>query len=168
MMPTWIFYFFLIELLFVSYFDLMTKKIKNIWSIINLGLFVVFLIFYSDYYPFTLKTFSYSFVFLAVGFLLFLIKIMGPGDTKFLFSFFLITPERIHFDVFQKLLVFTGICAFIFLIFNILKNLKKIYHSLLTKDYVTLKQCFGSKFAFAPVILIAWIWTGVEGDMFAF
>ncbi len=166
MIPLWIFYTLLIELFVVSYLDMTTKRIKNIWAIVNLCFFLLFLFIYQDFYPLELKTFSYSLSFLFVGFVLFLMRIMGAGDTKFLFSFFLVTPENMHFDIYVKLLIFTGICACIFLIFNILKNMKKIYLSLLTRDLVGLKNCFGTKFAFAPVILITWIWIGIEGGYF--
>ncbi len=168
MIPVWIYYFLLIELIVVSYLDLRTKTIKNIWSIINLSFFLIFLFLYKEHYPFVLTSFVYSLSFLLVGFLLFLVKIMGAGDTKYLFSFFLVSPVQLHDEIFNRLLVFTTLCAFIFLIFNVLKNFKKLYLAILTRDLVQLKSCFGTKFAFAPVILISWIWLGLEGGHFAF
>jgi prepilin peptidase CpaA len=168
MMPIWIFYFLLVELLVVAVLDIKTKKIKNAWSILNILLFVLFLFIYPEYYPFEGKTFLISGAFLLVGFILFLLKIMGAGDTKFLFSFFLVIPFYTQDDILSRLLIYTAICAFIFLLFNVTKNIKKLYLSLLTRDTKSLKECFGSKFAFAPVIFISWVWYGLEGGYFGF
>ncbi|MBL7665563.1 MAG: prepilin peptidase [Bacteriovoracaceae bacterium] len=164
-----ILYFFLLaELIWISLLDIKTQKIKNYWSILNIAVFFFLIVFASETYPLKIAMFYYSFGFLFVGFLLFLIKIMGAGDIKYLFSFFLILPLGIHQDMFNRLIVFTGICAFVFLTFNLVKNYKILFSALKEKKYGLIKNCFGTKFAFSPVILITWIWFGVDSGKFGF
>jgi prepilin peptidase CpaA len=102
----------------------------------------------------------YSFVFLLVGFMLFLLRIMGGGDSKFLFTFFLIVPMHLQEKTFEYLLISTVLVGTFVFITNVAKNFDKLKTSLKIGDHQTVKSCFGSKFAFAPVILLAWIWIG--------
>jgi prepilin peptidase CpaA len=160
LIPLPIFLFILLELVFVAWADIRTNKIINLWSILNLIVFFILLFVAPEYYFLRLETFLYSSVFLLVGFVLFLLKIMGGGDSKFLFTFFLIVPLNLHVKLFNYLLVSTVLVGTFVLITNIAKNFDKILMSLRIKDIDGFKSCFGSKFAFAPVILIAWIWLG--------
>lgn len=166
-MSSWIYFLLLIELVVVSYLDITTQKIKNYWSIVNIVIFVFLLIFNNEY-VFHINTFLYAMGFLLVGFVLYLMKIMGAGDTKFMFSFFLVAPLSVHDDVMRRLIIFTGLSAFIFLIFNMVKNIKKIIAALKSQNFFMLKDCFGSKFAFAPVVFLTWLWLGIDGGYFVF
>lgn len=160
MIPLPIYIFILLELIFVAWADVRTNKIVNMWSILNLTFFLIFLLVNPNYYYFKLETFMYSGVFLMVGFIFFLLKIMGAGDSKFLFTFFLIVPLNLHEQTFESLLVSTVLVGTFVFITNVAKNFDKLRISLKIGDVKSIKSCFGTKFAFAPVILIAWIWVG--------
>ena len=155
-MPTTVYLFIFIELLAVSIGDLFTKKIPNAYSILNIFLFVIFLFLFKEYYSPSLKLFLYSLIFLFVGFALFLLRIMGGGDSKYLFSLFLLIPQSMQDVTFYYLLLSTIMIGTSFLLMNIVKNFKRIKNALFTKNYLELKNCFGTKFSFAPVIFVAW------------
>lgn len=159
-MPLPIYLFVLIELIFVAVADIRTNKIVNLWSVLNLIFFLVLVYISPQYYFFKLDTFIYSSVFLLVGFTLFLLRIMGGGDSKFLFTFFLIVPMHLQEKTFEYLLISTVLVGTFVFITNLAKNFDKLKASLKMGDNEAVKSCFGSKFAFAPVILLAWIWVG--------
>ena len=162
MIPLPIYLFVLIELAVVSYGDVKTNKIPNVWSILNIIAFIALLFVAPDFYFFRPETFAFSLAFLAVGFVLFLLKIMGGGDSKFLFSLFLLVPLNLHEKVFYYLLISTVIIGGFLLIQNTLKNFKLIWRAILDGNTREVKSFFGTKFSYAPVILVTWIWIGVE------
>lgn len=157
-----LYFFILIELFVVSFGDFRTRKIPNAWSILNLCLFITFLILLPHYYPFRFDTFLYSLVFLGVGFIFFLMRIMGAGDTKFLFSFFLLVPFKIQSTMLDNLLLCTVYIGITFFLYNLMKNFKNIYLTLSSGYLVGLSRYFGSKFPYAPVILVSWMITGYD------
>lgn len=160
MIPISVYIFLLIELIGVSYIDLKQRKISNYWPIINLLLFIIFLIIFPDQYIFQLSTFIYPVVFLFVGFILFVLKIMGAGDTKYLFSFFLLIPKEIQDHFFVSLLWMTIIIGLSSLLITIAHNLKGIFFAFQTYNLDGVKKIFGQKFPYAPVILLSWVWIG--------
>ncbi len=160
MIPIPIYIFILIELIFVAYGDIKTDKIPNAWSILNLISFILLLILEPNTYHLSLDVFLVSFTFLVVGFVLFLLNIMGGGDSKFLFTFFLLVPESLQDTIFANLLVSTIVVGSIFFITNFIKNLERLIKYFKARDIKGIKRCFGTKFSFAPVILIAWVWLG--------
>ena len=93
-MPLPIYLFLLIELVFVSWIDYTSKKISNYWFFINIGFYLIFLIFIPQFYFFYIDVFWYPIGLLVVGFGLYAIKIVGAGDVKYLFSFFLLVPLK--------------------------------------------------------------------------
>lgn len=157
-----VFIFVLIELIAVSYGDMRTKKIPNFWAILNIIIFIIFLITLPNQYPFVFAMFLHSLAFLGVGFILFLLKIMGGGDSKYLFSFFLLVPLALHAALLNNLLISTTIIGSVFLIRNIIKNYSGIYSNLRIGQFRALKNYFGTKFPFAPVILVSWLFTGYD------
>jgi prepilin peptidase CpaA len=160
MIPIAIYLFILFELLIVSYGDVKTQKIPNLWAIINICAYLILVFILPTHYSFNFSTFIYSIAFLFVGFFLFLIKIMGAGDSKYLFSFFLLIPASLHEVTLQYLLLSTVLIGVFMLINNIFKNFDKIILSLKNKDRAGLRGCFGTKFSYAPVILVTWIMMG--------
>src|SRR5690554_2682257 len=160
MIPLPVYLFVLIELLAVSYGDIKTKKIPNFWSILNLFVFIVLLFVAPHHYSFEWQTFIFSIAFLVVGFALFLLKIMGGGDTKFLFTFFLLLPISMQEETFYYLLLSTLIIGGVFFLYNTLKNFGVIWESFRVGNIQAVKSCYGTKFSFAPVILVAWVWVG--------
>lgn len=168
MIFTPLYFFLLIELIFVSYGDLKYRKISNLWSIVNLAFSLLLFVSYPKLYPFNLSTFQYTFVFIMVGFILFQLKIMGGGDSKYLATFFLLIPYKSQDEVFSYLLISTIFIGVMFFVNNVLKNYDKIMQSIVDKNLEGVKSCFGSKFPFAPVILVSWILVGWELKVFIF
>ena len=162
MIPGEIFSLALIELCTVSFLDLKFRKIKNSWSLLNIALATACFFLYPEVYIFSWDSFQFSCVILLVGFGLFLLKIMGGGDSKFLSTFFLLIPVAAQDLVFSYLLAVTVVIGLGMLIFNTIRNYKKLILSLKTSDIVGVKNCFGTKFPYAPVILLAWILTGYK------
>lgn len=85
---------------------------------------------------------------------------MGGGDSKFLTTFFLIVPLSLQDKVFYNLLLSTIGIGFFFLIQNTINNHEVLIKSIKERNVDGIKSCFGTKFAYAPVILIAWMWLG--------
>ena len=150
------------ELLLVAYYDLKTKKISNYWSIIHIAFYIMLLIVYPQFYEFSWNSLLYSGAILGVGFIFFFLKIAGAGDVKFLSTIFLLIPIDAHDVFFFNLLIGTTIFGSILLVFNTLKNFGKIKNCLMIRDYRELRKCYGTKFAFAPVILLSWILLGFD------
>ena len=165
-MPSTIYIFIFIRLLAVSIGDIFTKKIPNAYAILNICLFFVFLFIFRQHYVPSFQLVMYSLIFLFVGFGLFLLRIMGGGDTKYLFSLFLLIPRSIQDMTFYYLLLSTLMIGTSFLIMNVIKNFGKIRTALMTRNFPELKNCFGTKFSFAPVIFVAWGLVGWKIDMF--
>lgn len=158
----------MIELALVSWGDVRTQKIPNAWSVFNLFAFTLLLLLWPDHYPLQWGTFMYSTVFLLVGFGLFLLRVMGGGDSKFLFSFFLLIPVALQPRALVALLVSTILIGGFLFLTNLGKNHEKIVAYLKTGYIKGIKECFGTKFSFAPVILLAWMWLGWEIGMMSF
>jgi len=157
-----LFLFILIELFFVSFGDIKFRKIKNYWSILNIiGSGFLFILF-PDMYPFGIESFQFTVVFIIVGFALFMMKIMGGGDSKYLASFFLLVPLGLQEQVFYYLLIWTIVIGIFIFIKNVIHNREQLFQSIKNIDTNGVKSCFGSKFAYAPVILITWVYTGWE------
>ena len=159
---TAIYVFLLIELSFISYLDIKYRKIKNFWSILNLLISGFLFIFHEEIYPFELEAFQFGLVFLFPGFLLYMLKIMGGGESKFLANFFILVPFKEQEIVFYYLLIITIIVGLIFFLRSIFMNIEKIVEGFKIGDIKMIKGSFGKKFPFAPVIWLTWIWYGLE------
>lgn len=168
MIPPAIYWFMVLELSVVAWGDIRTKKIPNMWSILNLICFAWLLWLWPEHYPLAWGTLLYSVVFLAVGFVLFLLRIMGGGDSKFLFSFFLLIPVSLQPRALVLLLVSTILIGGFLLLTNLGKHHEKIVAHVKSGYIRGIKQYFGTKFSFAPVILLAWLWLGWEIGMLPF
>ena len=162
MIPWPIYIFIFLELLFVTIGDIKYKKISNLWSILNIFLAIVLFILFPKIYVFGFESFQFSIVFLVVGFLLFLLKIMGGGDSKYLASFFLITPTASQDLIFYFLLISTVIVGMLFFFRNLIEQRLKLIESIKQRDVDGIKSSFGSKFAYAPVIMVTWLLIGVN------
>jgi prepilin peptidase CpaA len=168
MIPVAIYWFLVIELAAVAWGDIRTQKIPNYWSLLNLILFVALLLLWPSHYPLSWSIFLYSAVILFVGFVLFLLRIMGGGDSKFLVSFFLLIPVALQAKTLVSLLLSTVLIGSFMLLTNIARNYEKIVGHLKIGHIGGIKECFGTKFSFAPVILLAWLWVGWDIGMLDF
>lgn len=160
MMPLMVFVFISIQLLFVAYVDFKTSKISNVWLLINFIFFCVLTFVYPQVYVWDISALLFPVAFLLVGFVLFVMNIMGGGDSKYLSSLYLLVPLGFQDTVFLYLLYTTVIVGSSLLLFNALKNFDKIVLLVKVGDVVGIKKIFGKKFTYAPVIFIAWMWFG--------
>lgn len=160
MMPLMVFIFISIQLLVVAYVDFKTSKISNIWLFINFFFFCVLTFVYPQVYVWHINALLFPVAFLLVGFALFVMNIMGGGDSKYLSSLYLLVPLGFQDIVFLYLLYTTVIVGSSLLLFNALKNFDNIVLMVKIGDIVGIKKVFGKKFTYAPVIFIAWMWFG--------
>ena len=155
-----VYLFISIQLLVVAYIDFKSSKISNIWLVINILFFIVLTFVYPAMYMWDLKILLFPVSFLIVGFGLFILNIMGGGDSKYLSSLYLLVPFDFQDTVFLYLLYTTVIVGSSLLLFNALKNFDRIFVMVKLGDVAGIKKIFGKKFTYAPVIFIAWMWFG--------
>ena len=162
-----IYLFLTIQLIAVSYIDFKEKKIPNMWSFINVATFIGFLFIFPDLYSLSFETFVFPITWILVGFVLFALKIMGGGDSKYLATFFLLVPQPYHEEEFLCLAYSTIIVGLYVFAQNIFKNYENIKLAFLHRNLSLIKSVFGTRFSYAPVILISWIWFGwLKREMF--
>ena len=152
----------LIELLIVAVVDLKKKKISNYWLIINIILAAIFHLSLKDTFPLSFELFIFPFGWILGGFLLFLLNIMGAGDSKFLASLFLMVPVEFHMVLFGKLVSSTIIIGIILVSMKVIRDFKVIKAYTLANYWAGAREAIKSRFSYAPVILIAWILFGVD------
>ncbi|MBY0415776.1 MAG: prepilin peptidase [Bdellovibrionales bacterium] len=160
MLPIVVYIFIAIQLLCVAYIDLKTKKIANMWLLINFIFFCVLTAIFPNIYTWSLQVFVFPLAFLFVGFGLFMMNIMGGGDSKYLASLYLLVPLNFQEATFIYLLYATVLVGSTLLLFNLLKNLDIIIIHFKMRNIAGIKRIFGKKFTYAPVIFIAWMWFG--------
>lgn len=156
-MPLTVYIFLLLELLVVTYGDLKYKKIPNYWSLVNIIFFIILHFIWPKSYPFAYQTFFYSAVFILVGFFLFTLKIMGGGDSKYLATSYLLIPSQLQESSLKILLSATILVGGGLLFLNTYKNRNKIKKILESQKFNRLKEVYGKKFPYAPVILLMWM-----------
>jgi prepilin peptidase CpaA len=160
---TKVLYFFLIsELLWVAWIDIQTKKISNIWS--GLHVLLAFILYFLPIttYSFRWEVLIFPIGILVLGFLLYLVNVMGAGDSKYLASLFLIIPLDAQSIFLKKLIISTMMTGGLLLIFQILKKWPVLRAYLWSRYWKGLKETVRSRFSFAPVIGVAWILFGWE------
>ena len=151
-----------VELLLVAWIDFKTQKISNLWPLVNIVIAIILHITLKNYYPLAWETFIFPVGFIVIGFILFLLRIMGAGDSKYLASLFLIVPAEWHFLFFEKLILTTILIGSILLLFRVSKNYAQFKAYFISRYWVGLKELIKSRFSYAPVIFVAWILLGVD------
>ena len=149
-----------IQIFMVAINDVKHRKISNQWMILNIVFFIILLFIAPEHYQLSSETFFYSFTFLIVGFVGYFLRIMGPGDSKYLFSLFLVTPLLWHNSFFSVLLYSTCIIGGFSILTQIVQNHEKIVTYAKSGYAQGFRECLGAKFPYAPVILMAWVWMG--------
>lgn len=150
------------ELLVVSWWDLKNKRISNMWPIINILVALGFYFLRTQEYKFSWEILVFPVGFILVGFALFLLKIMGAGDSKFLASLFLLVPVEFHLMLFEKLVHATVVVGVILLLGNMLKAPAKLRAFLLSGYWQGIRNVMRSHFSYAPVIGLAWVLFGAH------
>lgn len=162
MMLVSIYIFVLLELLVVSYFDVKTRKISNHWSILNLIAFFLLIFFFPEIYRMSWETVFYSICFFFVGFMLFVIKIMGGGDAKLLASLYLLIPYNLQENSFIALIYSTLLIGGGILLYKLWIKRNEFKLAFITQDFRKIKDLMGKKFPFSPVVLLAWLVWGLS------
>lgn len=150
------------ELVWVGWTDLQTKKISNGWILVNAVLAFVFYLLKTPSYEFSWGIFIFPLATLLVGFILFLIDVMGAGDSKFLASLFLTIPIDGQNIFLKKLILSTIITGTLLLAYRIFKQGPILKAYLISRHWGGLKKMIGSRFSYAPVIGVAWLLLGLE------
>jgi prepilin peptidase CpaA len=160
MFPMVVYIFVAIQLLVVAYVDFKTRKISNMWLVVNFLFFCLLSLVFPTIYSWSLQVFLFPLAFLFVGFALFILNVMGGGDSKYLASLYLLVPLSFQETTFTYLLYATVLVGSTMLLLNLLKNLDIIVIHFRMGDIAGIKKIFGKKFTYAPVIFIAWMWFG--------
>lgn len=150
----------LAELLIVGWIDYKTQKISNKWIFVNLATAVVLYIVARDLYPLSWEILIFPVGFIVIGFLLFLLNVMGAGDSKFLASLFLLIPLEYQLLFFEKLVVSTIITGSILLTFKVISERERLKAYLLSRYWPGIRDTIKSRFSYAPVVTVAWILLG--------
>ena len=151
----------LIELLIVGWIDLKTEKISNKWVLFNIFLSLIFHLSLKHLYPFSPEILIFPSGFIVIGFILYLMNIMGAGDSKFLASLFLIIPLNYHWLFFEKLVMSTIVTGACLLVFRVIKNRSTLKAFYVSHYWAGIKEKLRSRFSYAPVIGLAWILLGI-------
>lgn len=162
MILTVIFILVLMELLFVAWIDYKTEKISNRWVIVNAVASVVLHLTVRSLYPFSWEILLFPVGFIVVGFLLYLVNVMGAGDSKFLASLFLVIPPEYHLLFFSKLVISTIVVGICLLLIRIAKNGSTLKAYFVSHYWEGIKLTLKSRFSYAPVIFLAWIILGIN------
>jgi prepilin peptidase CpaA len=161
-MIKWLYFAILIELAIVSWIDIKTKKISNLWAVVNLSLALGLYVFYPDFFPLEWELLVFPVGFTVVGFFLFLLKVMGAGDSKYLASLFLVIPLEYQTVMFEKIIYSTFVVGFIMLVMKIIKDFKIIKVYAFSQYWKGMRESVRSKFSYAPVIFLAWLLLGAR------
>lgn len=161
-MMAFVFALVLLELLVVAWIDFKTHKISNNWSLLNISLGVVLYFTLGSLYPFSWEVLLFPLGFILIGFILFLMNIMGAGDSKFLASLFLLIPLEYHLLFFEKLVLSTIITGAFLLTYRIIRNSGKLKAYLISHYWEGVKLTLKSRFSYAPVIFMAWLILGLD------
>jgi prepilin peptidase CpaA len=158
-----IYLFLLLQLFIVSWVDIRTRKISNFWSILNAAILApVLYIFVQDLYPWDWTVLIFPAGWILIGFFLFLLGIMGAGDSKYLASVFAVVPPDLQMVMFSQLVNATLLIGGFLILLKIAKDFQKIKAYALNTYWLGLKEIFHSRFSYAPVIFIAWIFVGLK------
>lgn len=154
-------YFYLIillELIIVSVVDLKIKKISNYWIMVNLSLAAI--AYGVGLYSFQWECLIFPLGTIVVGFLLFLVSIMGAGDSKYLASLFLVLPYHFHRPYLEYVLLSTILVGVILIGMKLISRFTRIKGYALSFHLKGVLSEIRSRFSYAPVLLLAWILLG--------
>ena len=151
----------LVQLFWVSLIDIKHKKISNQWMYFNFALAALLWIAIPSEYAITSQKILYSVSFFLAGFLLYLLKIIGAGDSKYLASLYVIIPTNWCELALYSLFLSTVIIGIFVFFTSIVKKHEQIWFSILARDYAEVAKLLNNRFSYAPVILVSWVLLGV-------
>ncbi len=151
-----------LELILVSFIDLKTLKISNLWVLLNIGVFVLLSLLVPSIYQWDWNHFIFPVGFIFFGFILFLLDIMGAGDSKYLASLFLIVPLEYHYVYFEKLVQATLIVGALLLTKTLIVHRQKLKAYFYSRYWKGVRDTIRSRFSYGPVMLLGWLLLGVS------
>ena len=152
----------LVELLVVAWMDFKLSKISNKWILVNLVASVLFHIVAGSLYPLSWEVIIFPTGFIVVGFFLYLLNVMGAGDSKYLASLFFIVPLEFHLLFFEKLVICSIITGTLLFLYRIYSNRVKLRSYFANSYWEGIRETIRSRFSYAPVICLAWIILGMS------
>lgn len=158
--PLGLYFWIVLQLIVVAFVDVIEKRIANMWTIANVVTYCLLLAFASDYFPISWSHFLFASVFIFVGYILFVLKIMGGGDSKYIFSIFLLTHFSLQELLMEYLLLSTIVAGMSFFTVNFITYRDDVWFAMRTGNVRGITKNFGKKFAFSPVLLLAWVLLG--------
>lgn len=147
-----------LELILVSIIDLKIKKISNYWVLVNL--IIALLAYVFGLYSFEWAALIYPLGTMIIGFGLFLVNIMGAGDSKYLASLFLVLPYKMHWPYLELVLLSTIVVGAILLVTKLISRFARIKGYALSFHVKGVLTEIRSRFSYAPVLLLAWLLLG--------
>ncbi len=157
-----LFFFIATQLLIVAFIDFKHKVISNRWHLLNIILAIFLYTSAPEGFQFEWQILVFPMGYILFGFLLFLVGVMGAGDSKYLASICLLIPLQFHFAFFEMLLLSTSCVGGCLLVYRLFKDFRKIQAYLLTRYWQGIKLIIKSEFSYAPVIFLAWILLGLK------
>jgi len=161
-LPKELFIFLFLELIAVAWIDFKYRKISSIWVFLNFSIFFLIYFILGLGLTFSLTQLYYPVIFFVVGFAFYTLRIMGGGDSKFLVSMYIILPVYFHENFLMSLLYVTTFVGLTQFIYNSIVGRDLLMKFWRQKSIKHLKQCYGKKFPFAPIILLSWIIFGMN------
>lgn len=155
-MLKWIVVVVFFELLIISWIDVKTKKISNFWPMVNFVGAVLLYFFFKDLFVFNWEILILPLTLVLSGFFLFHWGVMGAGDSKLVASLLLILPQSLQIIFFEKLIYLTILTAAVMILMKVLRLKKNVNTSVNVIGHKRVK----SKFSYAPVVALAWIFLG--------
>lgn len=155
-----LFYLIAFELLNVSLIDLKSKKIANYWTLVNILIAIAFYVFGG--FAFEWRIFIFPVATIVLGFFLFLAKIMGAGDSKYLASLFIMLPFHYQQIYLENVLLSTILVGGVLFIAKLVLKYKRIKGYALSWHFKGVIEEIRSRFSYAPVLFLAWLLLGKE------
>jgi len=146
----------------VAWIDYKTEKISNKWIAVNAVASVILHLSVRVLYPLSWEVLLFPVGFIVVGFLLFLLNLLGSSDFKFLSSLFLIVPLEYHLFFFSKLVISTIVVGAVLLLIRFVKHGPQLKAYFMSQYWEGIKTTLKSRFSYAPVIFLAWIMLGIN------
>jgi len=150
-------YYLLVQTAAVAALDLKTKKISNIWPILNCALAVILLIALPKVYFTGLGGWILWVLLVAGCVTLYAKNIMGAGDVKYLFSFFLLLPPQIRAEVLMTLSLVIIVVGGFWLLRKVWGQWYYLINLWSLGENQEIMRIIHGKNVFAPLVFLAWV-----------
>jgi len=150
-------YYLLVQTAAVAALDLKTKKISNIWPVVNVVLAIILFIALPQVYFASWAGWPLWILLVAGCVALYAKKIMGAGDVKYLFSFFLVLPPAIRGDVLMILSVVIIIVGGYWLLRKVWGQWYYLINLWSLGENQEIMRIIHGKNVFAPLVFLAWV-----------